>query len=364
MGAEFISTMMALRVFQGEILAIPLGLLAAEVVHGLGQRLEEARRLGSYELVERLGAGGMGEVWRARHSTLARPAAVKLVRPDALQISNPDRREALLARFEREALATASLTSPHTVEVYDFGVEEDGTFFYVMELLDGIDLHEMVARFGTLPPERAVWFLRQACRSLAEAHDRGLVHRDIKPSNLIACRRGDDVDFLKVVDFGLVTPIDPQTLDDRFTRMGQAPGTPAYMAPEQAKNPLDVDGRADIYSLGCVAFWMLTRSHVFDGPSAFEIGRKHAEEPAPPPSSRALYPIPPQLDSVILECLAKEPERRPRNARVLLGKLAAVPLAEPWTDERAREWWAENRPPRAPTQPDSTPVAGQGTTAA
>jgi len=354
LGADLLTPIQALRVFQGEILAIPLGLLAGEVVHGLGERLEEARRLGSYELLEKLGAGGMGEVWKARHATLARPAAVKIVKREALDVDDPARREALLARFEREAMATASLTCPHTVEVYDFGVEDDGTIFYVMELLDGIDLHEMVARHGTLPPERVVYFLKQACRSLAEAHDRGLVHRDVKPSNLVACRLGDEVDYLKVLDFGLVTPLRPMAADDRFTRLGQTPGTPAYMAPEQALNPLEVDGRADIYSLGCVAFWLLTRTHLFDGSQA-EVSRQHAQDPAPAPSSRSPRKIPPELDAVILRCLAKAPADRPRDARVLAALLAAVPLGDPWTETRAANWWSEFRPTAPPTPPQTPP---------
>ena len=214
--------------------------------------------------IERIGAGGMGEVWRAQHRLLARPAAIKLIRSSMLGESQRAR-EALVRRFEREARETAALGSTHTIDVYDFGVTEEGDFYYVMELLEGLSLERLVQEFGAVDPGRTVYLLRQVCHSLGEAHARGLVHRDVKPANIMVCRLGPDDDFVKVLDFGLVKHTAAGQTVTMLSMEGTVVGTPGYMAPEIALGRADVDGRTDIYSLGCVAYYMLTGQPVFSG---------------------------------------------------------------------------------------------------
>ncbi len=328
-----------------DLFAVLFAVVIASIVHGLGRQLERVERMGSYRLVERLGQGGMGEVWRAEHHTLARPAAIKLIRADAL--GNTERQaQAAAHRFEREAQATALLSSPHTIRVYDFGVAEDGAFFYVMELLDGIDLERFVDRFGPMPPERAVHVLRQACHSLAEAHARGLVHRDIKPANIYLCRQGLDHDQVKDLDFGLVKPMHEGELGDaKITQQGQITGTPTYLAPEQALGTDPVDGRTDLYSLGCVAYWLLTGATVFSsGTLVGQLVAHRSETPAP--VSRRV-PVPAEFDAIVARCLAKRPEDRFADAQALGEALAAVPLASKWTADKARAWWEGHQPPGA-----------------
>lgn len=318
--------------------------VGAQVVYRLGTDVTRAREMGSYRLTERLGSGGMGEVWKARHRMLARPAAIKLIRPDQLGASDADGAKALRQRFEREAQATALLRSPHTIEIYDFGVAADGTFYYVMELLHGFDFETLVQRFGPVPPERAVFLLRQACDSLAEAHEQQLVHRDIKPANLYVCCQGRTPDFVKVLDFGLVKPRHAsETVDLKLTAPEFTKGTPAYMAPEQVEgDPLDA--RSDIYAVGCVAFWLLTGQLVFTGRSAVEQMAEHLQAEPPRPSQRTEVSIPPALDDLVLACLAKDPRERPQSADQLDALLAAA-LREPeWTTERAAEWWRFHQP--------------------
>ncbi len=268
--------------------------------------LEATTELGGYRLVERIAAGGMGEVWRAEHRHLARPAAVKLINAGHSDAEV----QSALARFRREAEATAKLSSPHTVELYDYGLSEGGSFFYVMELLRGISLQSMVGSFGPLPPERVVWLLSQACRSLREAHEAGLVHRDVKPANLMVCRLGAEFDFLKVLDFGMVTALPDE--DTTLTQPGGVAGTPGYMAPECFDPDRLIDGRADIYSLGCVAWWLLTGRQVFEERSAVATIFAHAQRP--PPDLAALAPsAPAALREVVLACLEKRPENRPQT---------------------------------------------------
>jgi serine/threonine-protein kinase len=308
----------------------------SRIVYGLSRDVERARALGAYRLEERLSQGGMGEIWRARHHMLARPAAVKLVRLDSFK--GMQARQAALARFEREAQMTARLTSLHTVRLYDFGMTEDGTFYYAMELLDGLDLESLVKREGPMPPERAVHLLIQACRSLAEAHALGLVHRDIKPGNLFVCRQGLDFDVLKVLDFGLVRPESSpgQTL---LTGDATMVGTPAYMAPEYV-NGESVGPSADLYALGCVGYWLLTGQRVFDSRSPIELVMRHLNEAPAPIGSRSPSPIPDALEAALMQCLAKEPGGRPTTER-LEALLAAVPLDRSWTPARARAAWIE-----------------------
>ncbi|MBL8219434.1 MAG: serine/threonine protein kinase [Bryobacterales bacterium] len=290
---------------------------------------------GKYRLEEKLGQGGMGEVWRASHRMLARDAAIKLIHPYMLQ-RDAARAEAMRLRFEQEAKATASLRSPHTIELYDFGVTADGVFYYAMEFLDGIDLQTLVRRFGPQPPARVIVILRQVCRSLAEAHRRGMIHRDIKPTNIFLCRMGDELDFVKVLDFGLVKLLDH---DIQLTRDDSTLGTPAYMAPELALGSESIDGRADLYSLGCVAYWLLTGNLVFEekGPTATMMA--HLNKPPLPPSQRIELPIPPQFENVILTCLSKQPEERPASAEALHQALEECDVRPSWSRQAASAWW-------------------------
>jgi serine/threonine-protein kinase len=318
-----------------------LAYITARIVYRLGQDVSRAREMGSYRLVERLGVGGMGEVWRANHRMLARPAAIKLIHQEVL---GPDSgtAEAMLARFEREAQVTASLQSPHTVELYDYGTTEDGVFHYVMELLEGVDLERLVRRFGPLPPERVVHILRQVCASLGEAHRRGLVHRDIKPANIYLCERAFEHDFVKVLDFGLVKwhAKLPSEEDLHLSQTGTIHGTPSYMAPEIALGKGPVDGRADLYTLGCVAYWLLTGKLVFEEKNFPAMLLAHANEQPVPPSGRSDQAIPGSLDAIVLSCLAKDPADRVQTAEDLATRLVTVELAQPWTQERAAEWWS------------------------
>ncbi|HTE50117.1 MAG TPA: serine/threonine-protein kinase [Kofleriaceae bacterium] len=323
-------------------LAAALSLLPARVFHRLGQKVSQARQLGSYQLVERLGAGGMGEVWRAEHELLARPAAVKLIRTDSMDVGDAGARARLIERFEREAQATAALESPHTVELYDFGVSDEGVLYYVMELLRGIDLESLVHRFGPQPPERVAHILIQACQSLEDAHQRGLVHRDVKPANLFLTSRAQEVDFVKVLDFGLVKVTAPGDSDVKLSRVGEIHGTPAYMAPEEATGDGEAEPRSDLYSLGCVGYWLLTGKLVFDEPSSMKMTIAHATRDAIAPSRVADQEIPPALDQLILRCLAKAPGERPASAAAMMAELGATGLAAGWSPEQARRWWREN----------------------
>jgi serine/threonine-protein kinase len=315
----------------------------ARIVYRYGVRLRKAREIGSYALVSKLGQGGMGEVWLARHRLLARPAAVKLIRPELLG-SDQRSREIAIRRFEREAQATATLRSTHTIDVYDFGTSEDGAFYYVMEFLEGLSLDAIVRQFGPVPPARAIYLLRQVCHSIGEAHAHGIVHRDIKPANIFSCRLGPDCDFVKVLDFGLVkhTSDTAQTALG-LTAQGVAAGTPGFMAPELALGRGEVDGRADLYAVGCVAYWLLTGHQVFKGETPVATLLAHVRDEPLPPSARTELRIPAALDNAILSCLAKDPAARPQTADDLVALLDAIDLP-PWTQPDARKWWALHGP--------------------
>ena len=319
--------------------------VAMRIVHELGLDVRRAQELGSYRLVSPLGRGGMGEVWRATHHTLARPAAIKIIRPDALD-SDPGLAHLAAVRFEREAQAIASLQSRHTVQLYDFGVTESGTLYYVMELLDGMDLEEIIRRDGPMPAARAVHVLLQACASLAEAHWRGVIHRDVKPANIYLCRDAFECDVVKILDFGLAKRITPAPTPGSATdtRSDVVTGTPAYLAPEAITGESPVDGRADLYSLGCVAYWLLTGQLLFPADTAMGVLAAHLERTPPPPSRAAPYPVPPALDAVVLRCLAKHPGERPESASQLADMLRAVALPEPWTCDHAVQWWQQVAP--------------------
>ena len=312
--------------------------LGARIVYNLGTDVSRARELGSYRLVERLGGGGMGEVWRASHQMLARPAAIKFIRPEAIAGMSADDAKRMFHRFELEARSTASLTSAHTVNLYDFGTTDDGSFYYVMELLDGLDCEALVKRFQAIPPARAVHLLLQICESLDEAHGKGLIHRDVKPANIYVCRSGTRTDFVKVLDFGLVADRKPR--DIRLTEPDQAIGTPQFMPPEMALGK-PIDGRADLYGLGCVAYWLTTGRPVFEGEGFYDVVSRHLHV-APDPPSRHLPSLPREWDEIVLACLEKDPDRRPSTARELARRLREIPLADRWREEDAQVWWRQH----------------------
>ncbi|MBI4906492.1 MAG: serine/threonine protein kinase [Acidobacteria bacterium] len=323
-------------------MAICASVVARFVYHLTGQ-VSKLRDLGSYHLTEELGAGGMGEIWIAEHALLARRVAIKLIRHEALQRGDI---RAVKLRFEREAQAIASLSSPHTVELYDFGVTEEGTFYYVMELLEGMDLQRLVRDFGPMPAARVLHVTAQVCDSLAEAHAKGIVHRDIKPSNIVLSVQGCTYDYAKVLDFGLAKAV---VVEDHepLTKPGTTPGTPAFMAPESAIGLDSLDSQADVYSLGCVAYYLLTGGLVFSGKDELAMAVAHVNEIPAPPSTRTELPIPPELDELVLRCLAKEPTARPHGCHELATLLLQCGADRPWTQQDARSWWETNRPPVA-----------------
>lgn len=301
------------------------------------------QRLGAYTLMLPLGQGGMGEVWRAEHAGLGRPAAVKLVRAGLIDKSADPQK--LLERFRREARATAALSSPHTVTVHDFGVTSDGCLWYAMELLDGLDLETLVETHGPVPPARAVHLLTQACDALAEAHAKGLIHRDIKPANLLACRQGLAVDFLKVLDFGLSRPIlAPE--EGRLTADFAITGSPAWISPEAAMGETHLDHRADLYGLGCVAYWLLCGKPVFEADQPMRLVMAHVGSAVVPPSVRLGRDFPEDLQALVLRCLAKQPADRPDSALELKALLQACAVGE-WTEAAARQWWRQHGQTRA-----------------
>jgi len=326
------------------VIIVILSYIAARIIYGLGRDIDRAQQMGSYQLQRRIGHGGMGEVWLARHNLLARPAAIKVIRRDALADS-PGAQNEMIQRFEREAQVTAELESPHTVQLYDFGVSEEGALFYVMELLEGEDLETLVRQFGPLPAERVVHVLKQVCLSLREAHRQGLLHRDIKPANIYLCERAFEPDFVKVLDFGLVKQLVtyPDSDDTSMTAAQTIVGTPAYVAPEMVINKDRVDERADIYSLGCVAFWLLTGRVVFEADSPIEMIIAHTNTTPSRPSRYTELFIPDDLDELVLACLAKSPNDRPSSVEILARRLDEAELEQPWTRERATQWWRLHR---------------------
>jgi eukaryotic-like serine/threonine-protein kinase len=322
-----------------------VAILPSHVLQRLGRRLRQAQEMGSYHLVELLGRGGMGEVWRAEHRLLARGAAIKLVRPELLGASTEAAARSMLRRFEREAQATAALSSPHTIRIFDFGVTAERTFYYVMELLSGRDLESLVRQFGPVPADRTLFLLAQVCHSLADAHARGLVHRDVTPANIYACRMGLEYDFVKVLDFGLVKFNDPGTME---TTLMTAPhvttGTPAFMAPEIITNEGEVDQRADVYALGCVAYYLLTGQLVFEAETPMKMFLQHMQATPIPPSMRSELRIPREVDDLVLACLEKEPSKRPQDAEEVLRMIRKCRAAQTWDQDSARSWWQTHLP--------------------
>jgi len=321
-------------------MSVALGMGAAIAIFGsykiaeLQEEAYAARKLGQYQLQRRLGSGGMGEVYLGEHILLRRACAIKLIRPD--QAGDPTN----LSRFEREVQAMATLTHWNTVEVFDYGHADDGTFYYVMEYLPGMTLQELVERHGPLPPGRAVHFLRQICAALQEAHAVGLIHRDIKPRNVIACRRGGVYDVAKLLDFGLVQDIGLGKEASKLTVHGTVLGSPPYMSPEQALGKDNLDARTDIYSLGSLAYFLLTGQPPFTRDSAMEMVVAHVHEPAAPLTD--LRPeLPLDLQDVILRCLNKAPDQRFQDVDSLERALADCTCADQWDRDRAADWWKE-----------------------
>jgi serine/threonine-protein kinase len=319
-----------------------VAVVVSHIFTRMGEHVSRAREMGSYRLGELLGRGGMGEVYRATHRMLARPAAIKLIRHEILSDRSPVQVRIIVERFRREAEVAASLQSPHTVALYDFGVTADRTLYLVMELLDGLDLEALVQRHGPLPPARVIHIMLQVCQSLEEAHRRGLVHRDIKAANIHVGRLGLQYDFVKVLDFGLVKVAGAAvgTGDMLHTAANQVLGTPAYMPPEMVLDH-KVDARADLYALGCVAYFALTGQLLFEASSPLQMLAKHIHDAPERPSQRSLAPLPPALDELLLACLAKDPAARPASAAALAASLTAIEI-DAWTEEDARMWWHAN----------------------
>jgi serine/threonine-protein kinase len=323
-------------------LAVALAIYGAHRIETLREQAAQARKLGQYQLKRRLGAGGMGEVWLAEHVLLRRPCAMKLIRPE--RAGDPQ----FVRRFEREVRATAALSHPNTVEVFDYGQTDDGAFYYAMEYLTGLTLQELVERHGPLPPERAVHLLRQVCGALQEAHGVGLVHRDVKPGNVLACRRGGLCDVAKLLDFGLVRARGLGEPGQSLTQEGMIAGTPAYLSPEQAAGKADLDGRSDLYSLGALAYFLLTGRPPFVRDTAVRTMAAHLDEAVVAPD-RHRPDLPADLQAVVLRCLEKDPARRDQSADDLEAALAGCGCAGGWTRERAAAWWRDNVTDPVPT---------------
>jgi serine/threonine-protein kinase len=334
------------------IVAVAVAIFGSGRIQALQREVYEAKQLGQYRLKHKLGAGGMGEVFFAEHTLLRRPCAVKVIHPE--QAGDPT----TLLRFEREVRAMATLTHWNSVEIYDYGHAQDGTFYYVMEYLPGMDLDTLVARHGVLPPERLVHLLRQVCGALREAHGIGLLHRDIKPSNIFICPRGGIHDVAKLLDFGLVQDLGLGRLNDRLTMQGTIVGSPTFMSPEQASGKPNLDVRSDIYSLGGVAYFLLTGQQPFVRETTMQTLLAHAHDPVVP-TSRLRPDVPDDLDRVVLRCLEKDPSKRYPDVESLDQDLAACRCAGCWTESQAAAWW-ESHPQTETTVPEPTaavPVA-------
>jgi eukaryotic-like serine/threonine-protein kinase len=321
--------------------------LASHVIYGLHEKALEARKLGQYELERKIGQGGMGEIYRARHAMLRRPTAVKLISGNVS--------EERLRRFEKEVQLTARLTHPNTISIYDYGRTPDGTFYYAMELLEGLTVEQLVERHGPQPPARVIHLLEQACGALSEAHGIGLIHRDIKPANIYLCRRGGVRDVVKVLDFGLVREINGG--DVKGSTVDAVVGTPLYLSPEAILAPDRVDASADLYGLGGVAYFLLTGAPPFGGRSLVEICSHHLHTVPEPPSRRRA--VPPDLDALVVRCLAKDPSQRPPSAAALAEALRSCSDAGGWSTSDAERWWSEAEQQPAPSHPPSEPSGEQ-----
>lgn len=335
------------------VMAVVIACLASRIIYGLRVQVAQAQHLGQYALGELIGEGGMGVVYKAQHALLRRPTAIKLLLPES---AGPH----MLKRFEREVQLTAMLTHPNTINIYDFGRTADGTFYYAMEYLDGINLEQLVNQYGPQDCRRVARILEQVAGSLSEAHQVGLVHRDIKPANVILCNRGGLPDIAKVVDFGLVKDgSESGQADPSLTGVNTIIGTPLYLAPEGVLSPDTVDARSDLYALGAVGYFLIAGVPVFTGATVVEICVMHANVEPVPPSIRAGREVPPGLEALILRCLAKKPQDRPQTAEEFLEELSQSGVA-PWPREEARAWWDAH----AKSKPNVKPPAAMGTHAA
>jgi len=302
----------------------------------LRKRLAEQPLIGSYLLDIQIGEGGMGRVYRAQHALLKRPTAVKIIRPDLVN-------DQTMAWFEREVKLAARLSHPNTIEIYDYGRTDNGQFYCAMEYLRGLTLSQVILIDGFLPLPRALHILYQTCSSLAEAHDLGLIHRDVKLHNLMLCLLGGEADFVKVLDFGLAKQSDSKDPNESTRTSRSLVGTPLYMAPERLKAPYSTDARGDVYSVGVVAFKLLTGRDLFTADSDLELFNQTLHQKAPTVSSAARQPIPAELDRIIAGCLAKDPNERPYSARVLAEALEPLVASNPWKQSAATSWWRMNR---------------------
>ncbi len=320
--------------------------LISKAIYGLRAEVREARRLGQYVLERKIGEGGMGEVYRARHGMMRRPSAIKMMRANNAS-------EAQIRRFEREVQLTARLTHPHTITIFDYGRTHDGVFYYAMELLDGANLQRIVAVSGPQPAGRVVRILAMACGALSEAHDIGLIHRDIKPANIMLCAQGGELDVVKLLDFGLVKELQVAVDGEaELTGISTLVGTPHYMAPESILGPAGTNTQSDIYALGAVAYYLLAGVDVFDGKSVIELCVQHLHQ-APPPFADRGVEVPVELEALVLACLEKEPARRPQSAAELRRRLQACSVTA-WDGEHAQAWWSRHQ---AKLAQEETPVA-------
>jgi hypothetical protein len=328
--------------------AVVIATLTSRVIYGLREEVQKARRLGQYTLEEKLGEGGMGVVYRARHAMLRRPTAVKLLpREKAGDVA--------LGRFEREVQLTAALSHPNTVSVFDYGRTPDGIFYYAMEYLEGTNLDHLVRQEGPQPPARVAHVLRQVASSLAEAHGIGLIHRDVKPENIILCERGGVPDVAKVLDFGLARDLE-QGEGARLTQANVVQGTPLYLSPEAIRAPDTVDARSDLYALGAVGYFLLAGRPVFDGGTLVEVCSHHLHTRPLPPSERLGRPLPAGLESLVLACLQKDPGRRPQSALALRASLEGLHDLGSWSEDEARAWWARWRKDHPVSAGESDPT--------
>ncbi|MBI2827246.1 MAG: serine/threonine protein kinase [Planctomycetia bacterium] len=332
--------MMAARLTLAVLLAALAGLLYSAIrIVSLRKQVGVESRLGQYTLAEKIGEGGMGVVYRARHAMLQRPTAVKLLKPELETAAG-------IARFEREVQLASQLSHPNTIEIYDYGRTPEGVFYYAMEYLSGVTLAGLVAVEGALPPARVRAIVDQVCGSLAEAHGVGLIHRDIKPHNVMLCERGGVADFVKVLDFGLVKRLGGNPRDT-LSAAGMLAGTPLYLAPELLQDPRAADARTDIYALGGVMYKLLTGDDVFECVSDLDMLYKVASAVPAPPSARNPE-VPAQLDRLVLACLAKDPHDRPQSVTEIVRAFAEIPGIGTWTQENARAWWLTPQAPPAP----------------
>jgi serine/threonine-protein kinase len=330
-GREAFSVFLLEGTFQLGVLAV-VSVLITKTLYNMRKSLHKAKRLGNYIIRDELGRGGMGRVFNAEHALICRPTAVKVLE------APPGEGEAALARFEREVRLSATLTHPNTITIFDYGRGADNTFYYAMEYLDGMDLSTLVRRFGPVQPERAVFILTQVCGSLAEAHRKQIIHRDVKPANIFITNRGGLYDYVKVLDFGLAKKV---TADETagISKSGLVFGTPSYLSPETVSDDGILDGRADLYCLGGVAYWMLVGHPPFEGTSCVQVILDHVRKAPKRPSEVSEIDIPTALDDIVLKCLAKRPEDRFQTAEELAAAFRGIPFREPWTSERAQEWW-------------------------